>query len=1624
MDPPPEKRKPGRPKGTKNKPTAKNVGRPRKDGRLPQKRTAPANDEGQTPGALNMEASAPITGTNQPTSEQRGRRPRAASSQLSLHQVQPGDAAREHELTVARGGDIETATADVLAVPAPRELSASLPSVGNDGRQSPLDREHESQNPVIVEPTATGTQQQHIVLSDGDSETRRVCQHAPDGPDPCDSESRTSSWPWRHDQNVPERPPTPLLLNDSTDNSITLIDADNPYSSDLTLASKMDNPDSGAEVLEDDPRLEEEFRGLHLNDVAVRDDEKEAYQHGVDPASKPDPRAGMPAWLHAHTKFIQDMLKLEIQRSTRNPPMPRCYEQQTYRVWDSSPYLTLLSQPRAPLEPAVFHRPKFFIWLPHCLLGDRILCPQCKAVGRRSSKGCAVYLQKQGFIENARRVVDINCNMYLIGYRYQCGVDGCRRSYRSWSPEILDILPAAVSAEFPFLLTRRSGISKPLASLLRASIQGGMGADAVTQMIQSFHYEKFDELHAQYLQLVLDRFKACPPHFWVKKESFGTFSDPNGYAGFVPSASYLARFYDMLVERDSPELKQCIALLPARTLAIDHSFKVVKRLGRVGGAPLFTALHTMVNDYGEIRSMLFTMTKGHDQFMPNMHEIARSLTKFGHGKVEAVFTDNVHADKEEVQRAFPSLLEDVVPVPAHSTLPSLVLPEQTWRVVHLSTALQVNLRFDIIMNHRTVENPVVTVAFGMQWPVNIETGIQSPVSTIQVAYQEVVYIIQTASFIHHGHIDLPHSLLTFLRSPSFKKVGINIGADFKRLQCDCGKNASSLPFSGYIELGSMAKDRGVAVKRNVALAELVGTQLRAFLPKDPHIQVSPRWADVPLPSEFVSHAVLDVYAVSEVYQRLLGLEVAQPITAKTPGGTPVALLASNGAEVAHGIIALERPQALDGINLTATRAVMTISKIIIPSFLLPASLCRSKHSVSLASLGPLPTSIVCNTRNLRVCLWHHHSDDPSNSRLGIRACASEATNLPSALDTDLPAPELVFQENGPDGLLPDGPDSDDLVAVEAAVDDNIGSEPEQPLEESARDPDAELVLSRVMEPYENMDLATGAVTTHTRVILDNWHCHNLFPVSRQHGLRRPFFRALSMAFLLPVMEDVSVIEPVLKKLGTSYNAQLLSRPKWLHARVRRMVPSPEVLLPRVAEVIKTYGPVRDATTSQPLFNARAWDVARNVLENTRLGYYSDPPGVDLYFKMGEDKNGLTVYRCCRGTNSVEGGVHQNIIRKYDSFNTSPRHAINMILEYTIRHNVTVGTHNRTGHEYIGHFNIPLKNRVAHLLDNTIDALKPSSAQLRGQWVNGNDYDHANESFGIIQFKPDFFKPLGMFEYNDQYAHDQQIHHRWVAEQQGTLVAVLPVHTREERDLFRLLVHSSPLFSDVATRQPNWTSLAAVWATHANGKTIFYKVRGLTTRQTAITSQADLVVTPQLPEHLKVYYKIWNDYCNESNTIALNTDAANRIRALLRSRPLDSNPTAPTALPMTLRDTLAAPNPSTTLEIFSPWQIGNLLDHHSLQQSALLYIYADTAHQATTRSNTATMTASRAPLSRGLKRKQAASDADNNMSSGAGVAAPTRAARRCLQCFSTTCNGRWKKARCTQINSQGSHSMTS
>jgi len=63
-------------------------------------------------------------------------------------------------------------------------------------------------------------------------------------------------------------------------------------------------------------------------------------------------------------------------------------------------------------------------------------------------------------------------------------------------------------------------------------------------------------------------------HMFAKVDVFSEFGDRDGYAGFVPGHKYFGRFYDKMIERAAPEMKQLIALCSVRVLQGDHSFKV------------------------------------------------------------------------------------------------------------------------------------------------------------------------------------------------------------------------------------------------------------------------------------------------------------------------------------------------------------------------------------------------------------------------------------------------------------------------------------------------------------------------------------------------------------------------------------------------------------------------------------------------------------------------------------------------------------------------------------------------------------------------------------------------------------------------------------------------------------------------------------------------------------------------------------------------------------------------------------------------------------------------------------------------------------------------------------------
>jgi hypothetical protein len=82
--------------------------------------------------------------------------------------------------------------------------------------------------------------------------------------------------------------------------------------------------------------------------------------------------------------------------------------------------------------------------------------------------------------------------------------------------------------------------------------------------------------------------------------------------------------------------------------------------------------------------------------------------------------------------------------------------------------------------------------------------------------------------------------------------------------------------------------------------------------------------------------------------------------------------------------------------------------------------------------------------------------------------------------------------------------------------------------------------------------------------------------------------------------------------------------------------------------------------------------------------------------------------------------------------------------------------------------------------------------------------------------------LGMLEFHANFAKRKGTKHMYLARQQKTRIAVLPIHTKAERGLFKLLVSDSQgLFS--GKKEPSWEVVATKWVGHCDGISVFYKV---------------------------------------------------------------------------------------------------------------------------------------------------------------------------------------------------------
>ncbi|KAH9483209.1 hypothetical protein JR316_0005313 [Psilocybe cubensis] len=487
-----------------------------------------------------------------------------------------------------------------------------------------------------------------------------------------------------------------------------------------------------------------------------------------------------------------------------------------------------------------------------------------------------------------------------------------------------------------------------------------------------------------------------------------------------------------------------------------------------------------------------------------------------------------------------------------------------------------------------------------------------------------------------------------------------------------------------------------------------------------------------------------------------------------------------------------------------------------------------------------------------------------------------------------------------------------VMGLQSIEEPSIGGNSEPSIERLSHDIDQE--SASIGEQIFSQYPKSWDSTICSRVIKDIFHVFNMFHIVSNHGLRIEFARQLRDAIFIPDANDRANINAWGAKQTPPVTFEQLrsSRPKWLWRRCKRIIPSADILYDLLKKVFQTFGPLKDATTGVALFNFSTWKTCGHVLDLARCGFLSDPPGIPLYVEVCVDSKapGLTIYRCLRGTNMTEGGVHTHLRSHLPTSGASVEHVHSCISDFVLRHNLIVGTFNSTGQRYRGHFSIWLTNSIQERLEYLRDVLI-NPLELTG-WVNGNLYMQTSEVLGILPIPLEIRTSAGMTEYTPSL--DRRQKHAFLAQMQKTRKPILPVHNPDEKQLFRHLMQKNPEYNSVSSG-PIWKEAVKVWNHYADTEpTISYK----------------------LIEQLKSYYSKWKTLVNSKETLTMTYDTRRPLALEL------TDPTRSSTAPRVPQTSLQPARISSGL-LPTSVSLGNFfnLPQHSLQNDQ---------HSSTVRTN--------------------------------------------------------------------------
>ncbi|KAJ7060532.1 hypothetical protein C8F01DRAFT_988939, partial [Mycena amicta] len=1091
----------------------------------------------------------------------------------------------------------------------------------------------------------------------------------------------------------------------------------------------------------------------------------------------------------------------------------------------------------------------------------------------------------------ARRVVDLDSCYYILSKRLKCR-HGCKKSFTMYEEDIMHQLPVHLQNEFPAFLTHRSGIDKNVMTLIRSGISQGLTPHSWERILRELHLRNRDLAEQVYLHAL----KAIDPdHLPIPLPIFSQHSDRAGFAGFSPSRWYISQLYVDYLNYLKPYHDQAMSAIPATIIRWDRSYKTIKYIARLDGVRVFGSLWTVTNGSEQIRQMLLTPTDHLHYIEKPLRDMVHSLHLHGHPPIALAWTDNVAADRPFAERVIPTLRLD------HNRqgttlFPSATISPELELSAHLaSTVALIQLTCTDLMSAIGDEstNQTLTVGLAIQWDWQASAAGHFPAALIQLVIHQQAYLLQT--YLLHKPELVPSSLKALLLSDRIRKVGYHTNGNFQllcllwELKLSDGETAATC---GWIDIGTLAKSKGLIPKPQLSLSEISEAVLRRSLHDQQELRCS-NWCST-LTMEQRMFAIRSAAVTLEIYSSISG---RPPAGARlTQVGLPgeKVTLRNGDLPVAHGFFAVqptrfpvdEHDPQTSYINISRSkRAVITIVTVLAPSFV-----CHY-HGRSLSEFGPPHFDIVVDLVSLTIREPHtmHESDrsHPNTSDVPMQLDAGGADSVSehewrdSELDSDSDS-DADSDSNSDSGeyagLLDEVPGP--VLAQSTSMDKVAADDQDTPMPDVDEfdDPEMDTVIAAYSEPIQ-------APATHplvqssdhnsqelTRIFEDIFHEIRRVTktIDKRHTLAKQFSRWLRDAMLVPDHLDKAKVEAVLAKGGITWDQAVRSKPEWTWDRVRRYIPPRQVLKPVLATLASTHANVRCSVHDIPLFNTKTWKAWNALQANIDKNVVSDPNGYALYNRLSNDKNGLTIWHNSRGTNSLEGGVHMPVRHRFGSLGASVEMSVMLLSDFCYRKNVESGSLHNHGVVYKGHYD--------HWIEDDIDTVYRSlpfeqPRQHHPGYVNVSLFRPTHESFILATIPDSVSNAYNIPRYSqpsDNVGRGENLpivhlsgartnRYEFLVAAQNTKFALTPLHTNTEYALFNSALRANGPFAAIQGA-PKFKDFAVWWSGQVDGKKIFYK----------------------LPEQLSTHFKTWNAVRAEMTSMQLSERQRKPFQDIIRS----------------------------------------------------------------------------------------------------------------------------------------------